>query len=126
MAARATGALAQILVLRLVDALGPTALERVANLEAESAHALYAHLDGVAVLHRAEVLVVGAQEEYVAGLISSIAGMTGYDRALEIDPRQSLSYSGKARIYRKTGAFIDAITSFEQLSMLHPKNALPY
>ena len=60
------------------------------------------------------------------GLISSIAGMTGYDRALEIDPRQSLSYSGKARIYRKTGAFIDAITSFEQLSMLHPKNALPY
>ena len=45
----------------------PTALERVANREAESAHALYAHLDGVAVLHRAEVLVVGAQEEYVAG-----------------------------------------------------------
>ena len=54
------------------------------------------------------------------------AATTSYDRALGIDPRQSLRYAGKARIYRKTGAFIDAITSFEQLSMLHPKNALPY
>ena len=54
------------------------------------------------------------------------AAMTSYDRALEIDPRQSFSYAGKARIYRETGAFIDAITRFEELSMLHPKNALPY
>ncbi len=67
LAARAIGALAQVLGRRLVDALGPTALERVANREAESAHALYAHLDGVAVLHRAEALVVGAHEEHVAG-----------------------------------------------------------
>ena len=64
LAAGAAGALAHVLGRRLVDALGPTALERVANREGESAHALDAHLDGVAVLHRAEALVVGAHEEH--------------------------------------------------------------
>ena len=54
------------------------------------------------------------------------AAMTNYDKALEIDPRDSFSYSGKARIYWSTGAFIDAVESFEKLSTLHPMNALPY
>ena len=54
------------------------------------------------------------------------AAMTNYDKALEIDPRQSLSYAGKARIYWDTGAFTDAVTCCEKLSLLHPMNALPY
>ena len=54
------------------------------------------------------------------------AAMTNYDKSLEIDPRDSLSYSGKARIYWSTGAFIDAVEYFQKLSSLHPTNALPY
>src|SRR5215471_20717477 len=62
------GALAQILGGDLVDRLRPAPLQRIAHVELQAADAL--DLDGrvLAVLERADALVVGPEEEEVARL----------------------------------------------------------